>query len=156
MINSKDQAYFILGLRYNPTKEQIKSQYRILAKKYHPDNGNGYDPKAYGMIKEAYDYLMQGFDNKAKEAKPKMATRIIGDTPTRLDRIKKAEKKRFDDAIKRQREEEQRLAREAIEKKILLRRRREEEYKRTKEAIDLILVAEAIKKMIRDGEKDNY
>jgi DnaJ-class molecular chaperone len=49
------EALEILGLPALITKEDIKKQYRHLAKKYHPDQGG--DPKEMEKINHAYDLL---------------------------------------------------------------------------------------------------
>lgn len=48
--------YQILGLARNATDEQIKSAYRNLCKKYHPDTGKG-DEKKMQEINQAYSVL---------------------------------------------------------------------------------------------------
>lgn len=58
MANSKD-FYAVLGVASTATSEEIKKQYRRLAKKYHPD-ANQNDPKAterFKEISEAYNVL---------------------------------------------------------------------------------------------------
>lgn len=53
-------AYAVLGLRPGATKEEIKAQYRVMAKRWHPDK-NDNDPEAQRIFKEvnrAYEFLM--------------------------------------------------------------------------------------------------
>ncbi len=48
----------VLGLGANPTDKQIKSAYRTLSKKYHPDiNDTPQAKEQFLSIKEAYEYL---------------------------------------------------------------------------------------------------
>ena len=47
--------YKILEVEKNATADKIKSQYKILARKYHPDKGG--DPDKFKEISEAYENL---------------------------------------------------------------------------------------------------
>jgi len=47
--------YKILEVEKNATPDKIKSQYKILARKYHPDKGG--DPDKFKEISEAYENL---------------------------------------------------------------------------------------------------
>lgn len=51
-------AFDILGVRSNATKVQIKSAYRQLAKRYHPDAEGG-DAKQMEEINQAYKFLLK-------------------------------------------------------------------------------------------------
>ena len=58
MANSKD-FYAVLGVASSATADELKKQYRRLAKKYHPD-ANQNDPKSterFKEISEAYNVL---------------------------------------------------------------------------------------------------
>ena len=48
--------YKILGINHNATEDDIKTAYRELAKKYHPDK-NGGDENTFKSIQNAYDIL---------------------------------------------------------------------------------------------------
>ena len=57
--------YQILGVKRDATKQEIKSQYRKLARKYHPDVNKSSDAQAkFKDINEAYEVL--GDDEKRK------------------------------------------------------------------------------------------
>ena len=63
---AKKDYYDVLGVRKNSTKQEMKSAYRKLAKKYHPDMNKG-NPSAEQMFKEiteAYNVLSD--DGKRK------------------------------------------------------------------------------------------
>ncbi|MBN2547190.1 MAG: DnaJ domain-containing protein [Spirochaetes bacterium] len=51
-------AYFILDLPFsNNSIEQLKTNFRLLSKKYHPDHGG--DPEVFKKIKDAFDFLIK-------------------------------------------------------------------------------------------------
>ncbi|MCA9842132.1 MAG: J domain-containing protein, partial [Cyanobacteria bacterium HKST-UBA03] len=54
-VNYKDY-YNILGVDRNASEKEIKSAYRKLARKYHPDVNNG-DETKFKEINEAYEVL---------------------------------------------------------------------------------------------------
>lgn len=56
MMNKNINYYEILQLNHNFEKSEIKSNYRTLSKKYHPDK-NGGDPKHFKLLAESYKIL---------------------------------------------------------------------------------------------------
>ena len=62
---SKRDFYEVLGVNKNATKDEIKSAYRKLAKKYHPDNKETGDEAKFKEVQEAYDIL---FDDQKRSA----------------------------------------------------------------------------------------
>ena len=63
---AKRDYYEVLGLERNASADQIKSAYRKLALKYHPDVCD--DPASIDLfmkIKEAYDVLRNDRDRKS-------------------------------------------------------------------------------------------
>lgn len=68
MQSFRDKDYYkILGISYSATKKEIKSVYRTLARKYHPDvnPGNKICEEKFKEIGEAYEILSD--DNKKKQ-----------------------------------------------------------------------------------------
>ena len=64
MANKRD-FYEVLGIKKNASKDEIKSAYRKLAKKYHPDNKETGDEVKFKEIQEAYDIL---YDDQKRAA----------------------------------------------------------------------------------------
>lgn len=61
----KRDLYECLGVKKNASKDEIKSSYRKLAKKYHPDNKETGDEAKFKEVQEAYDIL---YDDKKRAA----------------------------------------------------------------------------------------
>ena len=61
----KRDYYEVLGVNKNASKDDIKSAYRKLAKKYHPDNKETGDEAKFKEIQEAYDIL---YDDQKRSA----------------------------------------------------------------------------------------
>ena len=55
-MNKKDY-YEVLGVDKNASQADIKSAFRKLAKKYHPDNKESGDEAKFKEIREDYDVL---------------------------------------------------------------------------------------------------
>lgn len=53
----KEDLYKTLGINKNASKDEIKSAYRKLAKKYHPDNKDSGSEEKFKSVQEAYDIL---------------------------------------------------------------------------------------------------
>ena len=62
---SKRDYYEVLGVSKTASKDEIKSAYRKLAKKYHPDNKETGDEAKFKEIQEAYDIL---YDDQKRAA----------------------------------------------------------------------------------------
>ena len=65
-----DNAYKILEIETNASQDQIKSAYRRMAKKYHPDKLRGQDPamikgaeEKFREVQKAYETLMRQKNN---------------------------------------------------------------------------------------------
>ena len=61
----KRDFYEVLGVSKSASKDEIKSAYRKLAKKYHPDNHETGDAEKFKEVQEAYDIL---FDDQKRSA----------------------------------------------------------------------------------------
>jgi DnaJ-domain-containing protein 1 len=53
----RQQALAVMGLPASATQQQIKTRYRTLAKRYHPDLGG--DPRQMSRLTAAYSILMR-------------------------------------------------------------------------------------------------
>ena len=69
---SKRDYYDILGIKKGASKDEIKSAYRTLAKKYHPDINKAPDAESkFKEVQEAYDVLFDGAEGHAIALRPK-------------------------------------------------------------------------------------
>lgn len=75
----KPDYYHILGLQENASEEEIKKNFRFLAKKYHPDSnfGNQEAGKRFHEITEAYEVLSDKEKRRIYD-KERMAARRAG------------------------------------------------------------------------------
>ena len=62
-------AYRLLGIKPGATLEQIKTAFRGLAHKIHPDHQNTNIPDELIAAKEAYDLICEDYE-KAQKARP--------------------------------------------------------------------------------------
>ena len=62
---AKRDFYEVLGVTKSASKDEIKSAYRKLAKKYHPDNKETGDEAKFKEVQEAYDIL---YDDQKRSA----------------------------------------------------------------------------------------
>lgn len=89
----RKKAMQLLGLEENYTEEELKKQYKIYAKKYHPDNEESSDEEKFIRIKEAYEYLAayRGQEESKKAgAKTGVPCQMCGGSGIRRRQIKTA------------------------------------------------------------------
>ena len=51
--------YTVLGIPRDADEEMIRSAYRALARRYHPDRGSGSSTEKFRQVNEAYETLIQ-------------------------------------------------------------------------------------------------
>ncbi|MCR4955638.1 MAG: DnaJ domain-containing protein [Lachnospiraceae bacterium] len=134
MILSRQMACQILGLPEWANEADIKTAYKNLAKVYHPDAGIMKDSSRYILLQEAYHYLL------SHPYMPAPKPRVFGG---KAMQNRQAEYHAFNKKMK----EQKRARQEAFEEQ---ERRRDEEYRKAMAAINDIIVAETLKKLIRD------
>lgn len=54
-----EQRLKLLEITHESSLEDLKSSYRRLAKKYHPDLNRGLDGKMFHLLTESYEWLLQ-------------------------------------------------------------------------------------------------
>jgi len=52
-----DDLYKILGIRHDADDKEVRSAYRRLARRYHPDTGKGSSGEKFRAVQHAYDVL---------------------------------------------------------------------------------------------------
>lgn len=81
------KAMECLNLNAEYTEEELKKQYKLLARKYHPDNTATADEKMFMMIKEAFEFL----SSSDKAAAPSASVcPMCGGTGQRREKVKTA------------------------------------------------------------------
>jgi hypothetical protein len=63
-----DECLRVLECDNTTTLDELKSKYRLLSKKYHPDLNQNIDPKLFIRLTEAYDYLVGNYKPTKKRA----------------------------------------------------------------------------------------
>ncbi|MCR5678522.1 MAG: DnaJ domain-containing protein [Agathobacter sp.] len=142
MIRSKAEACRILGVGILATKDEIKSAYKNMAKRFHPDAPGG-SKEQYYIAREAYEFLMNGMQIDAG--------RILGTTPDMKRR--REEEDAYARWFEKQRVEHLQQQMQKEQEEEMLRKKQKEEYDKAMEAINAIRVAEAIKALIREDKK---
>ena len=67
--------YSVLGIPRDADEQMIRSAYRILARRYHPDRGAGSSSEKFRQINEAYQTLIDptsrlAYDRSLRPAEP--------------------------------------------------------------------------------------
>jgi len=67
--------YALLGIPADADEEAIRSAYRILARRYHPDSGAGSSAEKFRQVAEAYETLSdprrrQVYDHSLQQVRP--------------------------------------------------------------------------------------
>lgn len=142
MIRTRQEACSVLGLTIYATTSQIKTAYKELVKKYHPDVTGSDDTSAYQQITEAYQFLMT-------ESKGKALThsKVVG-KPHQRTTASNADYAAFQKKAARQK---QKRAQEFEQKQkdiAAQTMKQEADYKRAMEAIDAIRAARTLQAMI--------
>ena len=73
--------YAVLGIPQDADDETIRSAYRILARRYHPDRGAGSSAEKFRQVNEAYETLIdpgsrQSYDLSLQRPKPQVTVRV--------------------------------------------------------------------------------
>ena len=73
--------YAVLGISRDADDETIRSAYRILARRYHPDRGAGSSAEKFRQVNEAYETLIdpgsrQSYDLSLQWAQPPVPVRV--------------------------------------------------------------------------------
>lgn len=73
--------YAVLGISRDADDETIRSAYRILARRYHPDRGAGSSAETFRQISQAYQTLIdpgsrQIYDRSLQRARHKAPVRV--------------------------------------------------------------------------------
>lgn len=143
MINSRKEACSILGLEEIASQSEIKTAYKKLAKKFHPDSGKSENVSKYYQITEAYGYLC---DIAGKQTSAK----VVGNSNNWYS-TRKSEQESYEKQYKRMKEQKAKAFEKRVEEYNNKLKQQEEEYENAMKAIDAILMAEAIKAMIREN-----
>lgn len=137
-----EQAFSILGIMPDANEAQIKSAYRRLAKKYHPDSGIGGNAHAYDLVHNAYEFLIKNPFPKQKPKPRKVVGNLTNSTNSYQNR---REREKLEKSyVKQQAEKKEQFAKKVEEFK-----QKEEEKK--KEAEYAERAAEILRMMLYGG-----
>lgn len=99
------ECFAVFSLPHTASKAEVKSQYRQLVKKYHPDSHSGYRSREkFEMVQQAYETIQAFF-----EFRETFQSEDIVVTDERLERIKRARQKQ-----RERKEREEKKLRDAI------------------------------------------
>lgn len=144
----------ILGVKPEASEVEIKSAYKYMVKHLHPDAEVYEDIELYQQVVEAYDFL-KSHPAKLSEGNAQVKPRIIGQPNT--IKQKRMEQEAFDRwYVKRQEEKKQEFERRAeiMHENEMYKKKQDEDYKKAMEAINNIIIAETLKKMIHQNDKE--
>jgi curved DNA-binding protein CbpA len=74
-------CYSVLGVPSDADSETIRSAFRILARRYHPDSGSGSSAEKFRQVVEAYETLSdsvrrQAHDHALLSVRPRMVVEV--------------------------------------------------------------------------------
>lgn len=69
--------YAVLGIPRDADEETIRSAYRILARRYHPDRGAGSSAEKFRMVNEAYEALIDPGSRRSHDLSLQWAERQV-------------------------------------------------------------------------------
>lgn len=148
MIRDYRQACAVLGVKPGAERDEIKSAYRELVRRLHPDAHPGQNETtrdAMALVTEAYAFIEDSEFTDPQAVRARAAARIIGGGATggRTAAERDRERKRFEEACRQERQKrKEQLSAELEQKKGELAQRRKE--KEILNEIRMIRLAAAI------------
>lgn len=139
------QACAILGVSEFATEEEIKSAYRALVKRYHPDTGNTQNTQYYQSVVQAYEYLKTHPMTVSRNYGRVLGKSSVSSKST-FSYSSMREYAAFEKGYKRQKE----ARKVQFEQRIEEEKKKQEAYDKAMEAIRAIRMAEALKAMIQE------
>jgi len=77
--------YTVLGIPRDADEEMIRSAYRELARRYHPDRGSGSSAEKFRQVNEAYETLIHSARRKQHDLALRQGERPFPDTCLQAD-----------------------------------------------------------------------
>jgi curved DNA-binding protein CbpA len=150
--------YYILGVNRSASERDIKTAYRKLAQKFHPDKNDGdkFFEERFKDIQEGYEILShpskrKDYDSKLRGIKTdKVDNDIFRKYEEELKKKYGKELRRKEDEIKRKYQTPEQRAQEELEKR--KKQEREDLERRKRQAEEKLRAEEALKKR---ATKDN-